>query len=124
MKNALVLRANGHIEPYSIPDTDPEELAATQAVVRGYIQVLPIPDESISVFCNEDGQRLGLPFNANADALWGRDVNGPILGDVLILGPVRGEETMELDGSKSAEIINALSHGLREPPTRLLTYDL
>jgi hypothetical protein len=109
MKNALVLRANGDIEPYSIPETDSDELAAMQAVVRGYIQVLPIPDESISVFCNEDGQRLGLPYNANANALWGRDVNGPILGDVLILGRVVGDETMELLGTRSAEILNALN---------------
>lgn len=107
-RNALILHANGDIEPASVPMAEPDGLEALQAAVGGWIQLLPLPSESISVFCNEDGQMLRLPFNENANALWGTFVNGPILGNVIILGPRRGEDTMELTGERAAQIINQL----------------
>lgn len=58
--------------------TDAALLAALQKCVGGYIQIVPRVQElqGFDVFCNEDGVRLGLAYNAT---LSGHRIVGPIL---------------------------------------------
>ncbi len=62
--------------------TIPNELAACQALVGGYIETVPLCEDLVLI-CNEEGRILGLPRNP----LGGRD----LYGDWFLCG-TRGEE--------------------------------
>lgn len=60
---------------------DAESLRFLQETVGGYLEVVRVAYSSrpLWLFCNEDGQRLGLPFNALASALARQSISGPVV---------------------------------------------
>lgn len=92
-KTALVIRTDGTVGVTALDTT--HELSAMQEAVGGYIQLVPVADESLSCFCNEEGKITGLEYNPLATLFVG-DYLAPgdwIAGDLLIMGKVdsRGE---------------------------------
>lgn len=62
-----------------------DDLDKLQAAVGGYIEAVYLPPNrfvpnGMVMFVNEDGHRLGLPYNSEASAMAGQ----PILGDVVV----------------------------------------
>lgn len=104
MRKAVILKTTGEAEVVEIPgDSESGGLEALQNAVGGYIQLVPIsdpkgdPDETFTMYCNEEGKLHSLDYNSPAtrlSGLWPHDV---IVGDAIILGPVGGEgETLGL----------------------------
>lgn len=61
------------------------DFSAMQAAVGGYIQAVPVGGD-LDVFCNEDGDRLGLPPNPRGELAHVRLPRaGSILGDFLVV---------------------------------------
>lgn len=52
------------VEPDKSPELIemPNELEAMQAIVGGYIEVMPLADD-VAIVCNEEGKMNGLPLN-------------------------------------------------------------
>ena len=81
----LLLAAGGARE---VKPADGHEFTVQELnnLVGGYIEAYRLADGWI--VCNEDGQRLELPPNAAASAIWGLlGRRGPVVGDVLICAP-------------------------------------
>ncbi len=81
-------------------------LKPLQAIVGGLIQIVPLEDEGVSLFCNEEGKLLGLPPTAT----WVDPETGDWLdflaGPLVALGPV-DEEGNELPATEATlEILN------------------
>lgn len=77
-----------------------EELDALQAIVGGYIEIVPI-DNDFVVICNEEGRLNGLPF---CWEIAGINFVGPI-----ILAGTDGEELADVPFSK--DVIDILLEG-------------
>lgn len=56
----VLMRPGGMPEP---ADIDPS-LESLQGIVGGYLEAAPLNRDGLSVICNEDGIRLGLPLSA------------------------------------------------------------
>lgn len=66
------------ITEMELPKGDQARLELLQGILGGYLELVPTQSASLWLFCNEDGQRLGLQSN----------VLGTVLAQQLILGPV------------------------------------
>lgn len=74
---STILRFNGTEEPY----VQEPSLEQMQKVVKGYVEVVPIPDsENKVMLVNEEGRLLRLPVNMKASNV----AHTVIVGDVLI----------------------------------------
>lgn len=96
MPRAVVLHVDGTFEEIE------QSLPALQQAVGGYIEIAPTPGAPFVMFCNEEGKIQGLPFNPRANLIANlyRDWEDPIVGDVVLVGPVneRGDnESLTLD---------------------------
>lgn len=77
---------------------DGDGLSFLQGVVGGWIESVPT-DESITIYCNEEGKIDGLPYNPVAMAFWANhdpygcieNASDYIAGNIVILGPVDDE---------------------------------
>jgi hypothetical protein len=68
-------------------------LPAMQEAVGGYIELVPLNRDHFTMYCNEEGKVRNLRFNRLATRMadMHRDWEDPLVGDVLILGPIDGE---------------------------------
>lgn len=87
MKYALVVSAQGAIDTL----TDEPSVEDMQKAVGGFFERIntfqPMLQRMFTVFANEDGRMLNLPYNKVASRIAGRT----IVGNVLLTGPeVRG----------------------------------
>lgn len=71
----------------------PNTLESLQHEVEGYIEVVPIGDDSV-IICNEEGRLLDLPFNIEINDYW-------LVGTILIAG-TNGEELTDYTGEAFA----------------------
>lgn len=78
------------------------ELAEYQAVVGGDIEVVEADVFGLSIYLNETGRLDGLGINERATVLTAR-LRHPIVGDVLVLGPIDsdGDDTDLSDEHKN-----------------------
>lgn len=75
------LKANGEA-PLVEPEGETWTLKELQALVGGYIELVPVsnhPDKVLVI--NEDGRLHSLPLNRNASQLYQRDI---IVGDAVV----------------------------------------
>lgn len=76
--------------PIALIDKKGDSLDILQAAVAGLIQAAPQNDDSLTVWCNEEGKNDGLPLNERATKLWtelwGGEIDDVIVGDVAITG--------------------------------------
>jgi hypothetical protein len=80
---AQVIKATGKITEV-IPAHGPTfTLDELQKIVGGYIELV-VTTEGDFMFVNEDGLRLGLPFNSLASSHYGGISPHGIVGDVVI----------------------------------------
>lgn len=100
---ALVIPVVGPVWELMIPDDDVDaSLAALQDAVGGTIQAVPVPRfvamaDRATVYCNDDGKGLGLPFNGRATdfmvpgahLMWGDYIAGALV--VAGFDPATGE---------------------------------
>lgn len=66
-------------------------LKPLQELVGGYIEFVPLDDERVTLYCNDEGKILGLP----PTAAWVDPKNGEVLdllaGNLVALGPLDDE---------------------------------
>lgn len=82
------------------------ELAAVQALVGGYLELLPNrgPRDGLDVFVNEEGLLRALPFN--------RTVRGfPVVGPVVVLASTPEGDTRGLTPDEVARALRLLEGG-------------
>lgn len=87
-------------------------LADYQAAVDGYIETVQLPEHQLVIVANEDGKVNRLPINRRATMLWwllspsnlARDA---LVGDVLVLGPIKGGEMTDTPPRISALLLDA-----------------
>lgn len=95
MKRAILITPDNETFPFPLPDDDPaEELASLQGIVGGPIQMVPHEVPNMTVFCNEEGKLQPLAVvNRLATALFGGSLawNDPIVGNVVVMGPINTE---------------------------------
>ena len=81
-----IIRANGQVEIVAPKNGVDFKLDEMQAIVGGYIQVVPLK-YNMQIVCDEEGKLKGYPVNRLATDVWedtfgkGTDI---IVGDVLI----------------------------------------
>ena len=89
---ARIYETNGTIRPADPENGKDFSLAELNAIVGGYATISVLPDGNLLI-CNEDGESLNLPFNANAtNIIQGFSMSqqfnrGQVLGDVLVCTP-------------------------------------
>jgi len=84
-RTARLIRPDGSMADIS-PKGDKFTLAELQALVGGYIEHVPLKP-ALDMIVNEDGRRLGLPFNSNASTL----ANTEIVGNAILIHRVLWE---------------------------------
>lgn len=91
MKRAVRVTTKGAIEVIDI--SVGSELTNLQAAVGGNIQPVDLTPE-VTMWCNEEGKLIDLPFNPYAQLYWNRFFGAgtdAIMGDVIFTGGVNGE---------------------------------
>jgi len=68
-----------------------ETLEQYQDAVGGWIEAVDVPDREVTLFVNEEGLVLGLPFNRRATYFWWHFVphvasRARLVGDVVLVG--------------------------------------
>ena len=96
MTKSLVIATNGEHEVIDLPG-----YAELSAAIGGYIECVPSND-SVTIWCNEEGKLNGLPSNDIAVVLWSEFdkyecINGGdwLVGTIVVQGPIDedGEST-------------------------------
>lgn len=100
------------IKPKSLPEriTIKNELKTFQSLVKGYIECFDLPDEGITIICNEEGKINGLDLNRSI-----KDNNGNtvdiIAGNMVIVGIDYAEgEFISLTEKQTEEITEKFYH--------------
>ncbi len=115
MRKAMVIKTDGTLESIDLGDNPETEYQALRGAVGGWVQMVPLDDSGLILWCNEEGKMIGLPFNEKAtrvwEAFWGRtDV---MMGDCAVTGDVDWESELT-KGLTPAEVIRvgAIANGL------------
>lgn len=79
---------------------DSATLRQLQAMVGGCIELVPLPVADVTLWCNEDGKGMQLPFNPRAQLLWQKlwpqiAIADRLLGDVFLAGGTDAEGDMQ-----------------------------
>lgn len=77
---ATIIKANGTVSEITPKNGTDFSLKELRDVVKGYIEIVNLPDGRIMVV-NEEGKLYGLPINQQATNLYGYEI---IVGDVLV----------------------------------------
>ncbi len=109
-KMGAVIKTDGTLERLDLSVSD-QELGNLQSAVGGYVQAIDLSD-TMTMWMNEEGKLVGLPYNGIATALWearfgvGTDV---IMGNAVFTGtPDEDGETTtisESDLQRLAELV-------------------
>lgn len=105
MKKAIVIHPNGVLEVMNIDPTT--ELSQLQHSVGGYIEAV-YPNAKTTLWCNEEGARLGLPNNRVASQLWARlqpPAAGVLRGTVVVTGGSDGRgDSLSIDAATESAL--------------------
>jgi len=90
MRKALIIKIDGSIHEIDLGKNSQEEYDALSGAVGGFVQMVPLDDSGLLIWCNEEGKMIGLPYNEKAtrvwEAFWGEtDV---MVGDCVITGDI------------------------------------
>jgi hypothetical protein len=98
-KQALVITTAGEMSVIDIADN---ELSTLQGKVGGWVQAVDLND-TLTLWCNEEGKLEGLPVNRYGTELW-ESVYGKtdiIVGDIVLTGGADDDgETLGLSDTK------------------------
>lgn len=86
MTTTLVIKADGTTQTVEFAPKDEVAYTTIHKIVGGYVEYHNLPHLGLTMWMNEDGKLLDLPYNHLATVLW-REGFGPedhIRGDVLI----------------------------------------
>lgn len=83
---AVLIRTDGTAEEIG---GDYESL---RSAVNGWLEIAPTPGSPFVMFCDEEGKIKGRGFNRRANDLANRyrSWDDPLVGDVVIAGPIDG----------------------------------
>jgi hypothetical protein len=100
-RKALVINTDG-----TVAVIDPT-LDALQAAVGGWVQAVDLTD-TLTLWVNEEGKMVGLPYNPYAQALWndtyGRGTDYLVGNAVITGGTDEDGETLGLDDESIAAV--------------------
>ena len=70
MRNALVIKADGNIHGIDLGENSVDEYEALSGAVGGMVQMVPLADSGLLLWCNEEGKLIRLPYNDKATKMW------------------------------------------------------
>jgi Domain of unknown function (DUF3846) len=81
---AVVIRVDGSVAEI---ESSYESIRET---LGGWMEIAPTPGAPFVMLCDEEGKLRGKPFNASANALANqyRTWEDPLVGDIVLTGPV------------------------------------
>ena len=106
MRNALVIKADGNIHGIDLGENSLEEYEALRDAVGGMIQMVPLSDSDMLLWCHEEGKLIGLPYNEKATKMWVKywGKTDVMVGDCVITGGVDWESELS-KGLTPAQIL-------------------
>lgn len=103
---ALILTSEGELKK-----VDSLDYPTLSGAVGGLIEAVTL-DGDITLWCNEEGKILGLPYNDKATLLWEKTFGATdlIMGDVILTGGNDEEgETLPLSDSQLEKIYSIIN---------------
>jgi len=108
MKLALKVTAEGTISKINLNEGN--EYETLRSTVGGLIQAVDL-DDQITLWCNEEGKLIGLPYNDKATQMWENTfgLTDLIMGDTVFTGGTDDEgETLPLSIEQIQKIKNLI----------------
>lgn len=105
VKQAVIIKASGDVEFTDLTNGN-SELDVLQQAVGGLVQPLDLSDK-ITMWCNDEGKIIGLPYNPIATHLFYQFLKSDdfICGDVIFTGGTDSEgETLGLDEAEAKKL--------------------
>jgi Domain of unknown function (DUF3846) len=106
MRNALVIKTDGNIHGIDLGENSHDEYEALSDAVGGMVQMVPLADSGLFLWCNEEGKLIRLPYNEKATKMWVKHwgQTDVMVGDCVITG--RFDDKSELTmGLTPAQIL-------------------
>ena len=113
MRNAVKIEVDGTVHGIDLGVDSHEEYEILSRSVGGMIQCVPLGESGLSVWCNDEGKLIGLPYNEKATALWVKHWGNTdiMVGNVVVTGGFNDEgETIGLTPEQVIEIDKAVNH--------------
>lgn len=114
MRNALVINTDGKIHGIDLGENSEDEYHAIADAVGGMIQMVPLGDSGLLLWCNEEGKLIGLPYNRSATNVWVKywGQTDVMVGDCVITGGIdwKSELTKGLEPQQVIDV-EAIANG-------------
>lgn len=96
MRNAIVIRTDGSIHGIDLGRNSEDEYHALADAVGGMIQMVPLGDSDMLLWCNEEGKLIGLPYNQSATNVWIKHwgATDVMVGDCVVTGGIDWESEL------------------------------
>jgi hypothetical protein len=90
MRNALVIKADGNIHGIDLGENSHDEYESLSGAVGGMVQMVPLSDSGLLLWCNEEGKLIRLPYNEKATKIWVKywGQTDVMVGDCVITGDI------------------------------------
>jgi hypothetical protein len=106
MRNAMVIKVDGSIHGIDLGEDSRGEYEALSGAVGGMIQAVPLGDSDLTLWCNEEGKLIGLPYNESATNVWVKywGKTDVMVGDCVITGGIDWDSELT-KGLTPAEVL-------------------
>ena len=105
MRKALAVYPSGVKEVIDMPDDEMAAVVVLREKLKGYLEYVPMPN-GLSMFVNEEGKLLEMPFNIEATKLSGLYPHDVIAGPAVIMGPPdRNGDTLGLTPKQLSDLL-------------------
>lgn len=90
MRNAMVIKTDGTFHGIDLGENSHDEYEAISKAVGGMVQMVPLGESGLLIWCNEEGKLTGLPYNEFATNVWTRywGQTDVMVGDCVVTGDV------------------------------------
>lgn len=109
MRNAVKIDVDGTVHGIDLGVDSHEEYEILSRSVGGMVQCVPLAESGMSVWCNDEGKLIGLPYNEKATKLWTKYwgntdimvgnvvVTGGMVDDYELVEGLSPEQVLEID---------------------------
>ena len=90
MRKAMVIKTDGTLESIDLGSNSEDEYKVLSGAVGGFIQMVPLDDSGLMLFCHEEGKLIRLPYNEGATKVWEQfwGQTDVMVGDCVITGDI------------------------------------
>lgn len=72
MRNALVIHPDGLVHGIDLGENGNEEYDALSKAIGGFLQMVPLGDSDLLIWCDDEGKLKSLEYNEKATKVWTR----------------------------------------------------